>query len=145
MKRTNLAGYVLLLFITCLLSSAKPASPSDEQSLISSGAPALKKTEYNFYALNNSGSGCIESINGIDGFSLSSPLCDGGTIETTFTAHDYFISGYVSGYSYFVATLSGSNSGLIDSQIIYTYGYFSFDVSNHLNEGYSLSLYPLNP
>jgi hypothetical protein len=131
MSRINLAGYVLLLFSACLLSSAKPAPPKDPV--------------YNFYAMNNSGSGCIESITGIDGFSLSSPLCDGGSVETTFTSHDYYISGYVSGYSYFVVTLGGSNSGLIDSQIIYTYGYFAFDVSNHLNEGYSLTIYPLNP
>ena len=136
MKRINLAGYVLLLFSACLFASAKPAPTS------------AKDPEYSFYAMNNSGDACIQYINGITGFSLSSPLCDGGSVGTTFTEHGSSISGYVSGDNYYVVECYGSETGFIGSQNIYDYGSFDFDISatwQNYHESFSLYIYPLNP
>jgi hypothetical protein len=137
MKSFRLAGYALLLFSTCVLLSARPASSIQR-----------KKTEYSFYAMNNSGNGCITSINGITGFSLSSPLCDGGSVETTFTEHGSSISGYVSGDDYYIVECYGSETGFIGNQIIYDYGSFDFNISGsweNFHESFSLYIYPLNP
>ncbi len=137
MKSFRLAGYALLLFCTCVLSSARPASSTSK-----------KKTEYSFYAINNSGNACITGLDGITGYTQSSPLCDGGTIETTFTEHGNNLSGWVTGDNYYVVEVYGSETGYIDSKIIYDYGYFEFSISQtwqNYHESFSLSIYPLNP